>query len=150
VIIVPVTRDQVRDWIAANHRHSGRPAGYKFAIGLETEPGVLVGVCVAGRPVARMIDQDRTLELTRVCTDGTPNACSMLIGAARRAASAMGYTTIITYTLDTEMGASMRAAGMRVDTRLPARGSWAHHSVSRTGRTDDFGGVARVRWIWSR
>lgn len=70
-----------------------------------------MGVAIVGRPVSRYLDNGLTLEVNRLCTDGTKNACSMLYAAAWRAARAMGYEKIITYTLDTESGASLRAAG---------------------------------------
>ena len=70
-----------------------------------------MGVVIAGRPVSRHLDDGHTLEVTRLCTTGERNACSMLYSAAARAAKAMGYRKIITYTLDTEDGASIRAAG---------------------------------------
>ena len=73
--------------------------------------GQLVGVAITGRPVSRYLDDGLTLEVNRLCTDGTRNACSFLYGAAARAAKAMGYQKIITYILDTEDGASLRAAG---------------------------------------
>ena len=66
---------------------------------------------IAGRPVSRYLDDGRMLEVTRLCTDGTRNVCSFLYGAAARAAAAMGYDRIITYTLDSENGASLRASG---------------------------------------
>ena len=72
--------------------------------------GQLVGVAITGRPVSRYLDDGLTLEINRLCTDGTRNACSFLYGAAARAAKAMGYRKIITYILDTEDGASLRAA----------------------------------------
>ena len=71
----------------------------------------MVGVAIVGRPVSRYLDNGQTLEVTRLCTTGEKNACSMLYAAAARAASAMGYRKIITYTLDTEHGSSIRAAG---------------------------------------
>ena len=70
-----------------------------------------MGVAITGRPVSRYLDDGLTLEVNRLCTDGTRNACSFLYGAAARAAKAMGYRKIITYILDTEDGASLRAAG---------------------------------------
>ena len=73
--------------------------------------GRLAGVAIVGRPVSRYLDDGKTLEVNRLCTDGTKNACSFLYAAAARAARAMGYQRIITYTLDTEGGASLRAAG---------------------------------------
>lgn len=69
---------------------------------------------IVGRPVARHLQDGRTLEVTRCCTDGTRNACSMLYGAAWRATKAMGYTKLITYTLTSESGSSLKAAGWKV------------------------------------
>ena len=85
-------------------------AGHKFSIGCEAD-GELVGVIIAGRPVSRYLDDGFTLEVTRLCTNGAKNACSFLYGAAARAAAAMGYKRIITYTLESENGASLRASG---------------------------------------
>ena len=70
-----------------------------------------MGVVIAGRPVSRYLDNGLTLEVNRLCTTGEKNVCSMLYSAAARAAKAMGYRKIITYTLDTEPGTSLRAAG---------------------------------------
>lgn len=84
--------------------------GHKFSIGCMKD-GRLVGVAIVGRPVSRYLDNGLTLEVNRLCTDGTKNACSFLYGAAWRAARALGYRKIITYILDTESGASLRAAG---------------------------------------
>lgn len=84
--------------------------GHKFSIGC-SENGKLVGVVIVGRPVSRHLDNGVTLEVTRLCTDGTKNACSMLYGAAARAAKAMGYKKIITYILESESGVSLKAAG---------------------------------------
>ena len=75
------------------------------------EAGRLAGVAIVGRPVSRYLDDGHTLEVNRLCTDGTKNACSFLYAAAWRAARAMGYRKIVTYILDTESGASLRAAG---------------------------------------
>src|ERR1035441_8056475 len=80
-------------------------------IGWRPKARKLVGVAIVGRPVARRLDDGETLEVTRLCTDGTPNACSFLYGACRRAAFALGYGRIGTYTLQDEGGASLRAAG---------------------------------------
>ena len=73
--------------------------------------GVVVGVVIVGRPVSRHLDDGHTVEVTRLATDGSRNACSMLYGAAIRAARAMGYGRIVTYTLASECGASLRAVG---------------------------------------
>jgi len=88
------------------------PRGWKFGIGLEAD-GVLVGVGIAGRPVARMLDDGFTLEVTRIATNGHENACSKLYGSLRRIAKEMGYRRCVTYILATEPGTSLRAAGWK-------------------------------------
>ncbi len=70
-----------------------------------------MGVAIVGRPVSRYLDDGATLEVNRLCSTGEKNVCSFLYGAAARAAKALGYQRIITYTLDTEPGTSLRAAG---------------------------------------
>lgn len=112
--LVPVTRKQANDFVTNLHRHSRPVVGDKCAIGAEVE-GILVGVAIIGRPVAAKLDDNLTAEITRVCTDGTHNSSSFLYGAARRLAYAMGYCRVITYTLPEEGGASLRAAGFRLD-----------------------------------
>ncbi len=123
----------------------------KFALAAEQD-GVLVGVATCGRPVARAFDDGRTLEITRTCTDGSPNVNSLLYGAARRAAWAMGFTRIITYTQADETGASLRAAGFVRVKELPARASWAESSVKPKATPDPVrnGGVPRVLWAVRR
>jgi hypothetical protein len=108
----------------------------------------LVGVAVAGRPIARAFDDGLTLEVNRTCTDGTMNANSMLYGAVWRAGKAMGYTRCVTYTQCEESGASLRAAGWRKVKDLAARKSWAESSVALKGIRDltGNGGVERSLW----
>ena len=108
--LVPVSLKDANAFVAEHHRHHKPARGHKFSIGCAAE-GRLVGVVIAGRPVSRYLDNGLTLEVTRLCTTGEKNVCSMLYGAAARAAKAMGYRKIITYTLDTEDGTSIRAAG---------------------------------------
>lgn len=111
--LTPITLRQAKDFVNAHHRHNVAPQGHKFSVGLE-RGGELVGVVIVGRPIARRQDDGKTAEVTRVCVlEGNPNANSLLYGAAWRAARAMGYNRIITYTLPTESGASLRAAGFR-------------------------------------
>lgn len=106
----PVSLREANEYIKLHHRHHKPVVGHKFSIGCESDDR-LVGVVIVGRPVSRYLDDGRTLEVTRLCTDGTRNACSFLYAAAARAAAAMGYDRIITYTLKSELGASLRAAG---------------------------------------
>ena len=109
--IIPVSLAEANAFVAKNHRHHRPVVGCKFCIAVANEQGVIVGVAIIGRPVARMLDNGWTLEVNRSCTDGTKNANSMLYGAAWRATKAMGYRKLITYTMLEESGASLRAAG---------------------------------------
>ncbi len=108
--LVPVSLKEANAFVAAHHRHNQPVVGHKFSIGCKAGDK-LVGVAIVGRPVSRYLDNGMTLEVTRLCTTGERNVCSKLYGAAMRAAKALGYRKIITYTLDTEDGASLRAAG---------------------------------------
>ena len=109
--VVPLTLAKANDAIAKWHRHHKPVVCHRFSLGVVDEIGTLRGVLCAGRPVARMIDQELVLEVNRVATDGCPNACSALYGSARRVALAMGFDRVMTYILDTEPGTSLRAAG---------------------------------------
>lgn len=108
--LIPISLSEANAFVTTWHRHHKPVVGHKFSIGCEAG-GRLVGVAIVGRPVSRYLDDGKTLEVNRLCTDGTKNACSFLYAAAARAARAMGYQRIITYTLDTEGGASLHAAG---------------------------------------
>ena len=107
----PVTREEARSFIRDHHRHHGVPIGWLWLHGCHSDDGQLAGVAVVGRPVSRELDDGLTMEVTRLATLGTANACSLLYGAARRAAIAKGYRRGLTYILASESGASLRAAG---------------------------------------
>lgn len=115
-----MTQRQARAFIAQHHRHNGAPRGDVIRVGLAVD-GQLVSVAIAGRPNAPALQDGRSLEITRVCTLGTRNACSRLYGALGRAASALGYRTMWTYTLESEAGVSPRAAGFELDGVLEER-----------------------------
>lgn len=131
--IVPCDLPEANAFVERHHRHHRPVVGHKFSLAVVDEAGEVHGVAIIGRPVARMLDDGLTLEVTRVATDGTPNACSALYGAARRAAFALGYKRIGTYTLDTEPGTSLRAAGWRCLGRAGG-GSWDCRSRPRVDR----------------
>lgn len=113
IVIQPCDLGEANAFVRAKHRHHKTVPGAKFCIAAATDE-VVVGVAIIGRPVARMVDDGRTLEVTRLCTDGTRNACSILYAAAWRATRAMGYGRLITYTLPEEGGTSLRAAGWKL------------------------------------
>lgn len=111
--LCPISLEEANAFVTALHRHHPPVQGHKFSLGA-AQGEKLVGVAIIGRPVARMRDDGLTLEVTRLCTDGTRNACSFLYGAAARAAFALGFKRIGTYTLPNEGGASLRASGWKL------------------------------------
>ena len=141
--IKPCSLKDARSYVAAHHRHNKPPVGHKFSVAL-WDGEVVVGVATAGRPVARMLDDGLTLEVTRTCTDGTKNANSMLYGAIARAAKALGYRKLVTYTQGDESGISLRASGWRQVETLASRAGW--DTPSRRRKDIGSGGVCRIRW----
>lgn len=128
----PIGLRAANAWIDEVHRHHGPVRGHKFSVSVVDAAGQTRGVAVAGRPVARNLDDGLTLEVLRVATDGAPNACSMLYGACTRAGKGMGYLPhrIITYTLASEPGTSLLAAGW-VRVAATEGGSWSRPSRPR-------------------
>jgi len=108
--IVPTTLKEANTFVSLHHRNHKPTVGHKFSLAVSNGAKVC-GVAIVGRPVARRADDGWTLEVNRCCTDGTKNACSILYGAAWRASKALGYRRLITYTLPSEGGVSLRAAG---------------------------------------
>jgi len=104
----------------------------------------LVGVAICGRPVSRRLDDGKTLEVNRLCTDGTANACSILYGAAFRAAIAMGYTKVITYILQSEPGTSLKAAGY---TNEGIAGGLEWNGRSAPKDKDQYPHEMKQRWV---
>lgn len=139
--VCPMTCKAAARYVAQHHRHNRPPQGGLFAAGA-MRGGQLVGVVIVGRPVARLLDDGQTAEVTRLCTDGTANACSLLYGAAARAAKALGYSSILTYTLASEPGVSLRAAGWSPDGVTRSEASHSRPSRPRVV-TDLFGEATR-------
>ena len=114
--IIPLRMSLANEFISKYHRHN-KPVdhrGHRFSIGLTDDSGELIGVAIAGQPISQKNDDGFTLEILRVCAlDGHPNANSMLYGRVRRIGMLMGYHRIITYTLKSESGASLRAIGAK-------------------------------------
>jgi len=142
--LVPVSWDNACRFVTMWHRHLPPPVGGKFWAGVADEHGVLRGIHITGRPVSRMADNGQTLEVVRLATDGTPNAGSMLYGAAARAAFALGYTRVITMNHEGESGSSLRAAGYRIIAERPAHSGWDRPSRPR----DDAGSAGIARTLW--
>jgi len=156
--LMPISLAEANAFIAAHHRHHPPVVGHKYSIGAvhedaplppngegPTRPLRLAGVVTVGHPVARLLDQRRIVEVNRLCTDGTRDACSLLYGAAARAAQALGYFAILTYTLDEEGGASLRASGWWGSPAPELVKTW--HTPSDPSRK---GGIAKPKWRWVR
>lgn len=119
-------------FVAAHHRHHKPVVGHLFSIGAIMGDKI-VGIVIVGRPVSRMCDDGATAEVTRLCTDGTKNACSFLYGAAARAAFALGFRRIGTYILASEPGTSLMAAGWRMIGETSG-GSWSRSDRPRVDK----------------
>jgi len=142
--LCPVSFAQANEFVAAWHRHNGPMPGAKFSVGVSDDEGVLRGVAMVGRPVGRHYDDGDTLEVCRVATDGTANANSLLYGACQRAAFALGYRRLVTYTLAQESGASLRASGWKVIAQRPPRAGW--HTPARPRDNRRYESVPRQLW----
>lgn len=126
---VPLELKMANEYVAMLHRHHDPVHRDKFRVGASKD-GKLVGVIQVGRPVSRMLDDGKTVEVVRLCTDGTKDVCSFLYSRAARIAKEMGYEKIITYILCTETGASLRACGW-VEDGTTSGGSWSRPSRKR-------------------
>ena len=129
LVLIPVDLAEANAFVLEHHRHHKPVIGHKFSIGAVSGESV-VGIAIIGRPVSRMRDDGLTLEVSRLCTDGTKNACSFLYGAAARAAFAQGYKRIGTYILKSETGSSLTASGWRLIGETSG-GSWSRGNRPR-------------------
>lgn len=155
--LVPgISQSDARAWIRAHHDHNDPPIGDLFRLGASDSSGRIVGVAIVGRPIARALQDGWTVEILRVAVRrdldpwgtrrGYPGACSFLYAAAWRAARALGYRRAVTYTLDRESGASLRAlAGWHSGPIVPGRG-WGDASKSRRRRNDPASIADKRRW----
>jgi hypothetical protein len=142
--VVPLELAEANRLVAQWHRHHQPSQGHRFSLGVIDNDGGLHGAAIVGRPVARLAGSPRdVLEVVRLVTDGTPNACSILYAAAARAGLAMGYRSIQTYILDDEPGVTLTAAAWTLDG--PAGGGQWKHTDGRARRTDQPTGL-KARW----
>jgi hypothetical protein len=143
--LVPISEETLKDGIQRWHRHNGNTfLGTILRVGAADDDGVLVAVACAGRPVARHYCDGGTLEVWRVASDGTRNSTSLLYGALARAAFALGYWRIITYTQADESGSSLKAAGWTVVAQRKSRKGWSTPARPR----DDARYMTSARTLW--
>jgi len=142
--IIPLDLKEANTVVKNLHRHHKPAVGHRFSLGVINGPtGKLVGAAIMSRPIARLTDQRMILEVTRVATDGTRNACSCLLGAAAKAAKSMGYARIQTTTLQSESGSSLKAVGWTPEVISQDGRGWD----SRAGRQVDCKNELKVRWV---
>jgi hypothetical protein len=140
--VVPLTVTEANAHVKKHHTHHDPVQGGLFAVGVE-EDGRLVCVAIAGRPVARALVG--CLEVTRVASDGTTkNAASKALGAIMRAAAALGYKRLVSYTLATEAGTSYKACGWHQAAFVRGR-EWSCPSRKRKPSKQP---VDKIRWEW--
>lgn len=130
-IPVPLELKEANAFVDQFHRHHDSVYRDKFRVGA-MKNGKLVGVVQIGRPVSRNMDDGKTVEVTRLCTDGTHNACSFLYAKAAKIAQEMGYSKIITYILQSESGISLKAAGWYCENPSCGGGNWNRPGRKRT------------------
>lgn len=147
----PITLREANDFVENFHRHNGRTSrdGGKWAVGLNKDD-VLVGVAIVGNPLSATLMDGYTAEVLRVCVndEAEKGACSMLYAACWRAWRAMGGERLITYTLTTETGASLRGAGWRVvgQTKPVAEGWRKKDHLSHKREWQPVMGQTKLRW----
>ena len=139
--IKPITFATACEFIKTHHRHHRPTVGCKFCIGL-FDYNKMVGCAVCGRPVSRYLDDGLTCEINRLCTDGTKNACSMLYGASCRVAKEMGYKKVITYILESENGASLKASNFICE-GIAGGKNW----TGKRNKGQDIPAEMKTRWV---
>ncbi|MCP1161243.1 MULTISPECIES: XF1762 family protein [Bacillus] len=141
---IPITLKIAQEFISKFHRHNQAPQGHKFSIGL-WDHDVLIGVIIAGSPVARHNNNGFTLEITRCCLKSSiyRNGISKMIGSVYQVAKAMGYTKIITYTLDHESGDSLKSCGFELEA-ITSGGSWNSTARKRENKAPT---TPKKRWV---
>ena len=143
LIIVPCELDEANVFVSQFHRHHNPVVGHKFSLAVADDTNVIRGVAIVSRPVGRHDDDGLTLEVSRLATDGCPNACSCLYKAAEKAAFALGYRRVISFILDTERGVSIAAAGWSRIEGLRGAKSW---SCKSRPRIDKAPAQMKMRW----
>ena len=147
ITVIPLTLPAANAAVSRWHRHHAPiPGGFGWWCVGALVDGTLRGVAIAGRPTNRNNDDGQTVEVLRVATDGTPNACSALLGACARAARAIGARRIITYTLSSESGASLRGAGWQCECADTGRSWWTHEGTRTPAVKREHMGEHKARW----
>lgn len=141
--IQPCSLAFANNYVTVYHRHHKAVRGCKFCLSLQ-DGNETIGVAICGRPVSRYLDNGLTLEINRLCTNGAKNACSMLYGACVRVAKEMGYRKVITYILESENGASLKASNFKCE-GIAGGVQW---TGNRSGRDNGVPKEMKTRWVY--
>lgn len=147
--LVPMSLTEARAFIALHHRtHKRLNVIARFAVGAARDRDV-VAAAITGNPKARALQDGWTAEVVRVCSidarpagDHASCACSMLYAASWRAARALGFRRAVTYTLPSDGGVSLRAAGWTLVGEAGG-GSWSRRERPRV---DEHPTQVKLRW----
>lgn len=141
---IPLTLREANAHVLKFHRHNKPCVGHRFSIGL-MEGNQLVGVAICGRPIARQADNPGSLEILRLCVapDAPRNACSFLYRVCYRVWMAMGGKEVITYTLQSESGSSLRGAGFQEVLKFDGA-SWSRENRPRETQAVQL--ESKVKW----
>ena len=142
--IAPCSLNEANDFVLKHHRHHKPCTGHKFSVSIRNSDNEILGVAICGRPISRYLDDGYTLEINRCCTMGVKNGCSMLYGACIRIAKAMGYDKVITYTLESEDGASLKASNFKYD-GIAGGTVWTGR---RSGHDNGVPAEMKKRWVY--
>lgn len=123
MIIQPISLKDANAFVELHHRHNKKVTGCKFCISAIQDNNI-IGVAICGRPVSRHLDDGLTLEVNRLCTDGTKNASSYLYSRCKKIAVLLGYKKVITYTLQSESGSSLKAIGAIIEKKTEHNKQW--------------------------
>lgn len=145
--IRPISLTRANEFVSSHHRHN-KPVdhrGHRFSLGLYDDAGLLIGVGIAGQPIARKNDDGKTLEVLRVCVlEGNPNANSKLYGRLKRIAQLMGYEKVITYTLQDECASSLKAVGAIKEREINRVSKWSRPARPRAEQPVSY--MPKIRW----
>lgn len=141
---VPIELREANDFVNKLHRHHEAVHRDKFRCGAADETGKLRAIVQAARPTSRRLDDGKTIEVVRLCSDGYENACSFLYSRMARVAAELGYKKIITYILETESGTSLKASGWKCENECCGGGSW---NVPSRPRETTAPQCKKQRWV---
>ena len=130
--IKPVSIKNANEFIKTYHRHhrpTSRNSG-RWALAAYDNENELIGVAIASNPVSATYMDGITLEVTRLCVkeNAQKGTASFLLSKCCRIRKEMGGSRIITYTLESESGSSLKGAGWNLVGHVKPHNRWIEKS----------------------